>query len=340
MKTSLTSLITSFFTTFFTTYLSNVAGYSENTIKSYRDTFVLLFTFADYKKLCPRGRIGFDIFSKENITNFLDWLENTRNVSVSSRNQRLAAIKSFCRYASSTSMEHLEIFQRILDIKPKKATSKTIDYLTVDAIALLLKKPNPGTRSGIRDLALLSLLYESGCRVQELIDIKMGNVSFNAPSIITVTGKGNKIRVIPISSNVADIVKKYAKTFKISENGQYLFTNQRKEALTRSGVAYILRKYVERVRQEAPTLLGNTKVYPHVLRHSKAMHLLESGVNLIYIRDLLGHASVTTTEIYARSNPEIKRKFLEEAALKLDSSIDKYTEEEKQTLMEWLKNNI
>lgn len=336
MNTSLTALITAFFTT----YLINTAGYSENTVKSYRDTFVLLFLYADEHKLCLRGRINISIFNRENITGFLDWLESSRNVSVSTRNQRLAALKSFCRYASSNTVEHLEIFQQVLGIKPKKGMSKTVDYLSVDAITLLLKQPNPNTPNGIRDLALLSLLYESGCRVQELIDIKTGNISFKFPATVTVTGKGSKVRIIPLSSNAASIIARYAKICQVFKPEQTLFTNYRKEPLTRSGVAYILRKYVEKAKQKEPALFGNTDIHPHVLRHSKAMHLLEGGVNLIYIRDFLGHSSVTTTEIYAKSNPEIKRKFLEEAALNIDSKIVKYSEEEKHTLLEWLKNNI
>ena len=336
MNTSLTALVTSFFST----YLPNVMGYSENTIKSYRDTFVLLFNFVDEKHLCRKGRITIGIFNKEHVISFLEWLETSRNASVSTRNQRLAALKSFCKYASANAIEYLDIFQQILDIKPKKSVSKTVEYLSVDAIALLLKQPDLHTRAGIRDLALLSLLYESGCRVQELIDLKLGNVSFNVPATITVTGKGNKVRIIPLSSNVNSIVSKYIHLHKIFNPEQYLFTNNHSAPLTRSGITYILRKYTEKAMQKEPALFGNTTVHPHVLRHSKAMHLLESGVNLIYIRDFLGHSSVTTTEIYARSNPEIKRKFLEEAALNIDSGIEKYSEEEKQTLLEWLKNAI
>lgn len=336
MNTSLTTLITSFFTT----YLPNVVGYSENTIKSYRDTFILLFSFADEKHLCPRGRVNTDIFCKENIINFLEWLESSRNASVSTRNQRLAALKSFCKYASSNAIEYLDIFQQVLDIKPKKGLSKTVDYLSVDAVALLIKKPNSSTHNGIRDLALLSLLYESGCRVQEIIDVKSGNISYNAPTTITVIGKGNKVRIIPLSPNVTTIIGRYVKTYRISNPEQHLFTNHHKEPLTRSGITYILRKYAEKAKQEESALFGNTNVHPHVLRHSKAMHLLESGVNLIYIRDFLGHSSVTTTEIYAKSNPEIKRKYLEAAALNLDSAINKYSEKEKQTLLDWLRKSI
>lgn len=333
---SLTTLITSFFTD----YLPNVVGSSENTIKSYRDTFVLLFNYANEKKLLPKERITIELFDKDNICSFLEWLENDRNVSVSTRNQRLAASKSFSKYASSSSVEYLDTFQQLLDIKPKKGISKTVDYLTVDAVTALMNGPDSVEIKGIRDLALLSLLYESGCRVQELIDLKYGNISFFKPATITVIGKGSKIRVIPISSNALSILNRYIKKYKLNDSQQSLFTNIHHEPLTRSGVSYILRKYADKARQNNPELFENAVIHPHVLRHSKAMHLLESGVNLIYIRDFLGHSSVTTTEIYEKSNPEIKRKYLEKAALNIDSYIDKYSEKEKQTLLDWLKNNI
>lgn len=335
MNTSLTALITSFFSN----YLVNVAGYSENTVKSYRDTFVLLFSFAEKKHLCPRGRIGIEIFYKENILSFLEWLETDRKASVSTRNQRLAALKSLSKYASSNAIEYMDTFQKILDIKTKKGTYKTVDYITVDAVSLLLKQPRTDIHNGIRDLALLSLLYESGCRVQEIIDIQLGNISFQNPSTITVTGKGRKIRVIPISPNVTSIISRYTSKYHIMNPQQTLFTNNRKEPLTRSGISYILRKYTQKAKQEQPELFGNS-IHPHVLRHSKAMHLLESGINLIYIRDFLGHSSVITTEIYAKSNPEIKRKFLEEAAMNIDAAIDKFSDKEKQSLLDWLKNSI
>lgn len=331
---SLTTLITSFFID----YLPNVVGCSANTIKSYRDTFVLLFNCANEKNLLPKGRVTIELFGKNNVLLFLEWLETNRSASVSTRNQRLAALKSFSKYASSSSVEYLDTFQQILYIKPKKGISKTVDYLTVDAVTALMNAPD--SVDGIRDLALLSLLYESGCRVQELIDLKYGNISFFKPATITVIGKGSKIRVIPISSNALSILNSYVKKYKLNDTQQSLFTNNHNEPLTRSGVSYILRKYADKARQKNPELFGNAVIHPHVLRHSKAMHLLESGVNLIYIRDFLGHSSVTTTEIYAKSNPEIKRKYLEEAALNIDSYIDKYSEKEKQTLLEWLKDNI
>lgn len=334
-KTSISNLITSFFTI----YLPNDVGYADNTVKSYRDTFVLYFNFAEQIHLCPRGKLSIELFNKENILHFLDWLESDRKVSISTRNQRLAALKSFSKYVSFNSPEYMDTFQQILNIPVKKSISKTVDYLTADAISLVLKQPCIDDKTGIRDLALLSLLYESGCRVQEIIDIKYGNISFNVPATITVVGKGSKVRIIPISSNVANIVKKYASNNQITDPQQNLFTNHKREPLTRSGVTYILKKYVDKAKIGSPELFC-TKMHPHILRHSKAMHLLENGVNLIYIRDFLGHSSVTTTEIYARSNPEIKRKFLEAAATNIDVAVDKFSSQEKQTLLDWLKNNI
>lgn len=336
MMNSLTSNITMFFTN----YLSNTVGYSKNTIKSYRDTFVLLFLYAEEEHLIKRGKISIELFYKDTIVAFLEWLELKRRASVSTRNQRLAALKSFSRYMSLTTIEYLDIFQAVLDIPPKKGPSKTVDYLTVEAITLLLKEPDAGSYSGIRDLAILSLLYESGCRVQELIDLKYGDLSLNSPATINVTGKGNKARIIPISNKVVSILNKYTVMYKISDSTEMLFTNKQAKPLTRSGIAYILKKHSDSARTKNPQIFGMAPIHPHVLRHSKAMHLLESGVNLIYIRDFLGHSSVITTEIYAKSNPEIKRRYLEKAASNIDISVNKFSEKEKETLLEWLKHNI
>lgn len=173
MQTNISSLITSFFSV----YLPNTVGCSENTIKSYRDTFILLFKYSKEKHLCPRGKINISLFDKNVLLSFLEQLETDRNASISTRNQRLAALKSFAKYASYNSIENLDLFQGILELKPKKGVSKTVDYLSTDAVALILQQPDVNSYFGIRDLALLSLLYESGARVQELIDIKVGDIS-------------------------------------------------------------------------------------------------------------------------------------------------------------------
>ena len=160
--------------------------------------------------------------------------------------------------------------------------------------------PNTSTKHGIRDLAILTLLYDSGARVQELITLKICDINFNNKTL-DLYGKGRKNRTIPFIKTNNKNLEKYIKVYNINFNSNsLLFFNSKKESLTRMGITYIINKYVKIAKKKSP-IEFQIKVTPHVFRHSKAMHLLESGVNLIYIRDFLGHESVTTTEIYAKA---------------------------------------
>lgn len=181
------------------------------------------------------------------------------------------------------------------------------------------------------------LLYESGARVTELCNVRRYDLHLEKPYTMILHGKGDKIRSVPLDGFVADVISNYIQKYRVDDN-DFLFFNTRRERLTREGVNYIVHKYFERAR------LKEASIYPaaisaHCLRHTKAMHLLENGVNLIYIRDLLGHTSVTTTEIYSKANPEVKRKHIEDASRIRDISLD-YSKEEKEELLEWLKNSI
>jgi site-specific recombinase XerD len=326
-------------TEFFCRYLSNEAGLSENTLKSYRDTFVLYIKYLEESGTCKPRNFDISTFRADKVIRFLDWLENVRGCSVSTRNQRLAALKAFCNYVIRRFPENSKDCQDILQLRVKRAPTATVEYLPTKAIATILKQPDSSMQDGIRDLAILSFLYETGCRVQELIDSHLGDISFRKPNTVTLTGKGKKTRVIPISINASEILLKYVERHKIIQPEQSLFTNRSGQPLSRSGVAYILKKHLQSARQNDPLILIKS-IHPHVFRHSKAMHLLESGVNLIYIRDFLGHSSVTTTEVYAKCNPELKRKYIIEAATQLDDSIQPYSSREKDELLKWLKNNI
>lgn len=324
---------------FFTQYLCNEAGLSINTIKSYRDAFILFFKYLEEARICKISKLKMDMLNADNAIGFLDWLEHSRGCSISSRNQRLAALKAFCCYVARKSPEESALCQGILKIRVKKTPQKPVEYLTVDAVEYLLKIPDRHSMQGIRDLAIIALMYESGCRVQELIDLKVGDIAFRSPNTVTLTGKGNKARIIPISANAANIVKAYLKSVSIYNTAHPIFFNIYGKTLSRSGISYILDKYGYMAHKARPELYPN-KLHPHILRHSKAMHLLENGVDLIYIRDFLGHSSVTTTEIYARCNPELKRKYIEQAGNLITESIEKYSENEKEALIAWLRKNI
>ena len=229
--------------------------------------------------------------------------------------------------------------QRVLGIQFKKKMKPCINHLTADELRAIFEEPNTSTHSGLRDLVLLCLLYDSGGRISELINLKIRDVRLEAPATVTLFGKGNKIRYVPLMGKTAEILSVYLREFRLTAHSMRefpLFFNRQKTALTRMGVVYVLKKYVDLARVQCPSLPD--KVTPHMLRHSKAMHLLESGVNLIYIRDLLGHSSVTTTEGYARASAEMKRKAMEDAHTNLISIDTKEAVwEEDVGLVSWLQ---
>jgi site-specific recombinase XerD len=193
--------------------------------------------------------------------------------------------------------------------------------------------------SNLRDYAMLSLLYDSGARVAELCATRICDVRFEHPCTIRLYGKGRKVRVIPISKQVAEIIRKFIeKTHHRGEPTEHLFLNNKNEPIGRAGVAYVLKKYADLAHGLHPEKVPR-KTNPHQLRHSKAMHMLEAGVNLIYIKDFLGHSSVTTTEVYARANPEMKRKAIEEASANVIKKT-RFSVKDREDLLAWLRKNI
>lgn len=294
------------------TYLPGQSGCSVNTVWSYRDTFSLFLRYCrDEQKLLPQ-RLTLDVVDQHLIEAFLQWIEDDRRCSTGTRNNRLAAIHAFYRYLQFEAPHHLTRCQEILSISNKKAAKKVMSYLTLDEIQALLAQPNVKTAAGRRDLALLALMYDTGARVQEMADLIRDDVRLSSPVVIRLTGKGSKARLVPIMTPTEKLLRTYLREqeqkLRFLGNSP-LFQNRDGHKLTRAGIAYILGKYVKEA-QQAGTIPLQVNVSPHVLRHSKAMHLLQSGVNLVYIRDLLGHADVSTTEIYARADERFKRQAL------------------------------
>ncbi len=327
-------------TKFFTEYLPVQRNLSPNTISSYRDTFRLLLMFYEEEKHIKPNRLSLDMIDRNNIEEFLLWIKEKRNCSPSTCNQRLGAIKSFFSYLQFALPDRALQCQKALIIRPMKQPEPGLKYLTIEGVKVLLKQPDISTKYGRRDLALLSLMYDTGARVQEIAGIRISHIRFSAPATIRLTGKGNKTRVVPILSRTEDILQQYIKEFKIAERGNetYLFQNQSGQQLSRFGISYILTKYADMARRKRPDLIPDG-LSPHCIRHSKAMHLLQANVNLVYIRDLLGHTSVMTTEIYARADTALKREALEKANPIKDTPVMPQWKED-DGLMEWLRTLI
>lgn len=294
-------------------YLPGLRNVSPNTISSYRDTFKLFLTYCKQNKLSIE-RLTLSDIEDSMVLGFLKWLEEERNNGISTRNQRLACIHAFFRYVQTEHPVGLLTCQKILAIPMKKAPKPTVNHLTPESLQLILAQPDLTTPGGRRDVTLLSVLYDTGARVQELVDLRVRDVRLDPPPILTLTGKGRKTRHVPIMSNTETILRQYMTAARLLQNGMQdrpLFCNRQKSKMTREGVAFILDKYVAQARIISSVVPN--KVTPHVLRHTKAMHLLQAGVNLIYIRDLLGHVDIATTEVYARADTELKRRALEQA---------------------------
>lgn len=320
-------------------YLSGQRNFSTNTIVSYCDTFRLFITYMKKVQGVEPNQIKFDKASRPVVESFLIWLENDRNCSASTVNQRLAAIHSFYKYVQGEEPQLISLCQQVLNIPNRKSPAKFVLYLSKEELKLILDQPDISNGKGRRDLTLLCVLYDTGGRVQEIADLTVGSVRLQTPPQIILHGKGNKSRVVPLMSQTATMLSNYMKENHLTQGSQMnnhpVFFNQRHEALTRSGIGYILQKYVNAARKEMPSI--PEKVTPHILRHSKAMHLLEAGVNIVYIRDILGHENIATTGIYARSNLEMKRKALEKVAIVPDTSAVPYWTEDKD-LLSWLEN--
>jgi integrase/recombinase XerD len=298
---------------FLTTHLAGLRGCSPNTVSSYRDTFKLLIVFFRDDRAIPPEKLTLDCIDTAAVTGFLNWLEVSRHNSTSTRNQRLAAISSFSRWLQSQDPNQLARCQDVLAIPAKKQTQPAVHHLTVEQTRRLLAQPDRSTRHGRRDVTLLATLYDTAARVQELADLTVRDVRLEPPALIAVTGKGRKTRHVPLTANTTALLDAYLAEHRLNRPGyddHPVFFNQHGSKLSRGGIAWITHKYQTTT---AEPILANADITPHTLRHSKAMHLYEAGIPLPYIRDILGHVDLSTTEIYARASIEAKRRALEAA---------------------------
>ena len=293
---------------YFQLHLRSVRGVSEHTVRAYRDALRLFFVFMTHHVGRPAVQLRLDDVSHDVVLAFLDHLERERGNTALTRNCRLAVIHSFVEHLLRHDLTRAEQYRRVLAIPAKRARLHPPSYLEPHEVRALIAQPRADTLHGLRDLALLLFLYNTGARVSEALSVRVEDLHLGRPLQVRLHGKGGKDRMCPLWAATARALR--ALLERSQAGALEVFRNARGGSLTRDGVAHILAKHLDCARRDTPSL-RRRRVTPHVLRHSCAVALLQAGVDLTVIRDYLGHASVATTGRYLSSNLEMKRQALE-----------------------------
>jgi integrase/recombinase XerD len=280
---------------FFVQHLTIERNASGNTVASYRDAIKLFLQYAAEMKGGSPDQLDHKVLAVECVRGFLEWLQRKRQCSPRTRNHRLAALKAFARYVATVAPEHLDRCRIIREIRPARVEHKEVQYLTEGEVVQLIADLDVSAASGRRDHALLLLLYNTGARVQEIVDLNVGDIHDDGIPFVRLLGKGRKQRSCPLWSRTMTALRRMLADRRNVDASQPLFLGTRGQRLTRSGITYLLR----RCQCNSGVLPRHAKrLSPHVIRHTTAMHLLQSGVDITTIAAWLGHSQLATTQGY------------------------------------------
>jgi site-specific recombinase XerD len=294
---------------FFREHLQRMRGVSSHTVRSYRDALRLLFTFVAERNRRDVANLQLADLNVEAVTAFLAHLESKRGNKTASRNYRLAAIRTFFKHLVRNDLSRADQYQRVLALQSKKTQTSLAQYLEPEDVRVILEQPDRRTARGLRDHALLTFMYNTGARVSEALAVRLEDLSLVHPKQVVLHGKGKKNRICPLWRKTVVMLQSLS-TVRAGQPGDLIFRNIRGEPLTRNGVAYLLQKYTTLAARKVPSL-RRRRITPHVVRHSCAVAMLQGGVDVTVIRDVLGHASISTTSRYITTNLQMKRDALE-----------------------------
>ncbi len=269
------------------------------------------------------------------VTAFLDHLETNRGNSTQTRNNRLAALRAFFRYVAAQEPMLLAPCQQICEIPNKRTPHKTIDYLEDKEMSALLESVDPTSRNGRRDYALVFFLYNTGARVQEVVDLTIADLRLQAPCQVKLTGKGRKERLCPLWPETVTALQDYLNYGDPDAPEVPVFLNANGKPITRFGIRYIVRHYAGKAAKACPSM-ESKKVGPHTVRHTSATHLLQSGNDLSVVKDWLGHADINTTHGYVEIDMKMKRKALEACQPPKSKGIRHRPKWMKPSILQWL----
>jgi integrase/recombinase XerD len=321
---------------FFNQYLAVQKGLSFNTILAYRDAIKLLLCFAADHLKKTVDKLNIEDFDYRLILDFLNYIENERRCSATTRNARLAAIRTFFNLIGREEPSLLMQSQKIRSIPQKRTKHKTIDYLDEDEIQALLNSVATNSRTAIRDKALLLILYNTGARVQEIVDLKIADLRLDSSGQVKLLGKGKKQRACPLWPETIDAINEYLENRNPKDPDEdHLFLNANDKPITRFGIRYITKQYAKSAGTKCPSI-NNKVVTPHTLRHSTAMHLIRAGNDINTVSYWLGHADINTTHIYVEIDMDIKRKMLQISPAPKTSKVSKIPKWQEPDILKWL----
>lgn len=316
---------------FLTIYLPKQKASSANTIKAYRESLNLLLEYLKEEEQLPLMDVSFDRISRKTLEGYLDWLEETRKCSITTRNHRLSSIRSFYKYAGN---KDLSVIAYTLELEkiPIKKTEKTqqVKFFEEDALKAILAQPDTSTRKGIRDLFFMILMYDTAGRNQEVLNLKVSDIRVSTKdSHAVLTGKGNKLRIVPLMQRTIDHYNNYIRLFhdeKVTDEFLfYVIQKEKRQAMSTDNVEKFMKRYGETARDKCNKVPEG--VHPHMFRHSRSMHLYRGGMPLALLSEWLGHAQLETTKIYANADTQMKREAIEKAT----NSLNPLTQEQKVT---------
>lgn len=321
---------------FFNNYLAVQRGLSHNTILAYRDALKLFLCFAADSRKKSVEKLILEELDENMLLAFLSHLEKNRAVTARTRNARLSAIRTFFKFVARETPDLLEQCRKIRTIPKKREEYKMVEYLDSNEIKTLLNSIDLNAPNGLRDKALLMLLFNTGARAQELVDLRIQDLRLDASGQVRLIGKGKKQRSCPLWPDTVDTINLYLQHRKPNNpNEPFLFLNANGKQLTRFGIRYIIKKHAAVASRLAPTI-ADKNVNPHTFRHSTAMHLIQAGNDIHMVSMWLGHADINTTHIYLEIDLEMKRKMLLKTT-QPDSTLDSYSPPWKQdSVLKWL----
>ena len=307
----MTPTLANFIKRFFSHYLPTQKGLAVNTIMAYRDAIKLLLGYASNTLNKNVEHLGVEDINESLVLGFLDHVENTRGCSPRTRNARLAAIRALFGFMAREEPTLLFLAQTIRTIPLKRTEHKTVDYLEEKEMQALLNAVDLHSRTGVRDKALLLMLYNTGARVSEIVQLKLPDLHLHGVAQVKLLGKGKRYRSCPLWPETLEALHDYLKQRTAKDStAQHLFLNANGSPVTRFGVRYIISQYAAKAQSQCPSLAAKT-VTPHTLRHTTAMHLLRAGNDINMVSYWLGHADINTTHIYVEIDMEVKRRMLQ-----------------------------